>query len=452
MRKRACVVALSWLCLSVASSARADVVTLESLEKKALEKHALMRASEARERAAHADVRQAESAYMPRIALNVDANLGPGRKLLQVPYLKPDGTIATDSDGKYESATVQGTNPLGDGSPKSVFTPQLRMNANVGVSGSLYDFGRTHAAISASRAKRDAAKTDEELTRTQVIANVRGAYLNWLSAHEQYRLSHTASSDATARSQRVGALVQEGARPRGDLAPVEAERLLSELERERGEGALASATLLLGYTVGETLPPSAEPDPSVLEVQPPAAPVQRVDPSLRMLAHQRAALEATARAQRRQRAPLVTGSLAAGAIQQVDFIDMEHSTRTIPFYTAGIALVVPLWDGGSSEAAAGAAEARADELRIRLEAAEREREQALGQARLDAAHADRRRQTAQQLLEVTRTRVKDVEAGYDMGAMQFEQVQAARSMLRRAETELVLARVARAEAVLRIAP
>ena len=437
------------------NGARAEVVTLEALEKKALEKSALLKAGSARERAASAEVRQAESAYRPRIGLNLDSNLAPGRKLWNVPVGRLQVQQDQDGDGRDEvtsedTALVQGVNALGQGAA-DVIVPQWRTLAQLSFGATLYDFGRTHAAITASRAKLNAAETDAELTRTQVVANVRAAYLGWLSAHEQQRLATTASTDAAGRSQRVAALVQEGARPRGDLAPVEAERLLSELERERGSGQLEGALLLLGALVGEPLPADAEPDLHVLEVQPAPRASDKVDPSLRMLAFQRTALEATARAQRKQRAPVLSASAGAGAIAQVDFLD-GNSTRLLPSYTVGLGLVVPLWDGGSSEAAAQAAEARADELRIRLESAEREREQELARARLDAEHAARRQATAQQLLEIAKTRVADVEAGYDMGAMQFEQVQAARTMLRRAETEVVMAKVARAEAVLRVLP
>ena len=89
---------------------------------------------------------------------------------------------------------------------------------------------------------------------------------------------------------------------------------------------------------------------------------------------------------------------------------------------------------------------------MRLEGAEREQAQARERARLDAEHAARRELTAQKLREVCAARVADAEAGYELGALQFEQVQQARTLLRRAETEIVMAKVARAEAVLRVAP
>ncbi len=127
-------------------------------------------------------------------------------------------------------------------------------------------------------------------------------------------------------------------------------------------------------------------------------------------------------------------------------------STVLPSYAVGLAMAIPLWDGGGNHAAAEATEAQADELRLRLESTESDRNFERRRADLDAEHALARQQTAEKLREVCAARVTDVEAGYELGAMQFDQVQQARSMLRRAETEVVLARVARAEAILRFAP
>jgi outer membrane protein TolC len=128
------------------------------------------------------------------------------------------------------------------------------------------------------------------------------------------------------------------------------------------------------------------------------------------------------------------------------------SFSTFPSYSLGLALTVPLWDGGGSKAGAEAAEANAAELGLRMEGAQRERAEERERARLEAEHADKRRALAEQLLTVCKTRVDDAEAGYELGAMQFDQVQQARALMRRAETELVMAKVAHAAAVLRVTP
>jgi outer membrane protein TolC len=451
---RGVVVAAVMLSWGLASGVSAEVVQLKDLEQRALEHHALLSAGAARERAAAATVREAESAYMPRVGFNLDSNVAPGRRIVKVPTQgaavrqNADGTLTVDPNTN-DYALVQGVNALKKSGNGQALLPQWRSTAMLMVGANLYDFGRTAAAVAAARAQHESRRVEQDVTRAQVLGGVRVAYLTWLSAHELHRLSATATEDGTRRSRRVLALVQEGARPRAEIAPVEADRLLSELERERAEGDLDSSRLMVEQAVGLPLSTTAEPDLSVLDVQPPSnGPQRQVDPSLRMLVHQRAALEATARMHRKEGSPVLSASGGAGVGLQIS----GDTPRVLPSYAVGLAMAIPLWDGGGNKAAADATEAQADELRLRLESTESEREHERKRARLDAEHAEKRQHTAEQLLEVCSSRVTDVEAGYELGAMQFDQVQQARAQLRRAQTEVVLARVARAEAVLRFAP
>lgn len=435
MRERASVVAAAVVALGLSSSASAEVVELKQLEQRALEHHSLLQAGAARERAAAATVKEAESAYMPRIGFNVDSNLAPGRRLIPLGNALVQGANAFDSDTSKKKAVM----------------PSWRTTGSLVVGANLYDFGRTQSAVAATRARHDSTKAEQEMSKAQVVASVRAAYLTWLSTHQLHGLAAGASQDGSQRSQRVNALVQEGARPRAELAPVEADRLLSELELERATGELEAARMLLEQSVGEQLSVSAEPDLRILELEPAAAASDRpADPALRVLVHQRAALEATARMQRREGFPVLSASAAVGAGVQTNLGESDY--KILPSYVVGLGLSIPIWDGGGSRAAAAATDAQADELRLRLESTESERDHERKRAQLDAEHALKRQQTAEKLLAVCTTRVADVEAGYELGAMQFDQVQQARAMLRRAQTEVVLAKVARAEAVLRFAP
>lgn len=442
------IAAAAYASLALASVAHAEVIELAELEKRALEKHALLTMSALRERAASAEIRQAESAYKPRIGLNVDANAAPGRALRKLPGQLPG------QDDFY----VQGVPSLGRENLGQAFLPRPRVGAGVQFDAYLYDFGRTEAAVAVGRAKKRAAEADGELSRKQIIAMVRGAYLGWLSAELIYAIAAKASADATQRSARVAALIEEGARPRTDFAPVDADRLLSELERERAEGELENARLTLEASVGEPLPEAAEPDPGLLELDA-SMRAPEPDPALRVLAQQRLGLEASARLSRKQRAPLLSTTLSAGVYGQLTQTakqdepgEWNYGFSAFPAYSLGLSLTVPLWDGGETKAAAEAAEARAAELGLQSESSERERQQELVRAHADVEHAQKRHAMAEQLRVVCTTRVSDAEAGYELGAMQFDQVQQARALLRRAETEVVLAQVARAEAILRVAP
>ena len=452
MRVRRTVVAVAVTCAAMCSTAHAEVVELKALEKRALERHFSLRAADARTRAANAGVDEARAGYKPHFGVNIDSNLAPGRKIIQIPSFDKDtGLPNRDANGNVEKGSyVQGVNALSKSNAASAFYPQWRTTTNLVIGTNIYDFGRTNAAVNASLARLESANADHEVTRAQVLSSVRQAYLNWLSAHELHRLSESGTSDSQQRTQRVTALIQEGARPRGDLAPVESDRLLSELELERSTGDLEGARMLLERTVGEPLPANAEPQLAVLDVVPARDNPAAIDPSLRMLAAQRAATEATARLQRKAQSPVISASAGAGFGTQLD-VASGHA-NVLPSYIVGLGVSIPIWDGGATSASAAATQARADELRLRVESEEIDRRQDRIKARLDAEHAQNRENTALQLVEVCKTRVADTEAGYELGAMQFEQVQQARGMLRRAETEVVLAKVARAEAVLRFAP
>ncbi|MET0283222.1 MAG: TolC family protein [Polyangiales bacterium] len=446
---------LTLLGLSVASSAAAEVVPLADLEKRALERHVAVLASQAKERAAEAGVREARSNYMPHVGVQIDNNVQPGRRIWQVNAINPADAELDPDQQRTQPILVQGASALDpnvsgrlrDKQRRDVLRPVFRTTALMQITSTLYDFGRTAASVAVSRARLDATKAENDVTRAEVVATVRATYLTWLSAVELHRIAAEATVDGSKRSERVSALITEGARPRGDFAPVEADRLLSQLELERALGDMEAARMALEYAIGETLSDSAEPDLKLLDTQV-GTTSTRPDPQLRLLVFQRAVYEATARLQRKAGMPALTVGLGAGVGVQPD----PQGPRILPSYLAGIGLSVPIWDGGGSDASADATEARVDELRIRLEDAEAERNQEHAKAALQAEHALKRRATAEQLIDVCKARVTDTETGYAMGAMQFDQVQQARSMLRRAETELVMAKVARTEALLRTAP
>jgi outer membrane protein TolC len=120
-----------------------------------------------------------------------------------------------------------------------------------------------------------------------------------------------------------------------------------------------------------------------------------------------------------------------------------------PLYGAGLTLNIPLWDGGNTKAAA-AAHARADEARANLAEFEQERAFEQSQAELDRDSALTRLGTAEELVSVCAARLKDAEDGYELGVSSIDLIAQARSLLRRAETEALLARVDHAAARLRM--
>jgi outer membrane protein TolC len=411
--------------------ARAEVVTLPALEALALKARPTLDAGSARARAAEAEIDKARSSRYPTLGLEVDSSLAPGRKLVTIQ--------AAGTSGEENQYVVQAARKISD---TGAFKPQLRNELGLQLNGNIYDFGRSNAAIEASRAQHASAQAEEEAARTAIVRGVRGAYLAWLGASELHAIAEQAAKDATGRREHVEALISEGVRPTADLSPARADEMLAQLELERARGDLRTAALDLEQAVGSPLPADAQPDRSLLQsdVAPVAAPE---DPALRALELQQHAANAAARAEENARNPLLTGNAAAGLRTQ--------GLSVFPLYTIGIGFALPLWDGGVSSANASAARAHAAEI----EAHVRERQQArageVDRAHVDAENADSRLQTASGLLEIAQQRTHEAEQAYELGVVGLDQLAQARSLLRRAQTEIVLARIARAEAALRLA-
>lgn len=414
------------------ASGVAEVVALPELEKLALHNRPALVADFARERAARADVDKAQSGYYPRLQLMAQSSLAPGRTLITI----KDPANPNDPN---KDVLVQGSRQLDQ---PGAFDPQLRNDLGLQFDGSLYDFGRTSAALDAGRARQASAEAEEEATRMQIVRSVRGAYLLWLSQSELHAIAAQAATEATSRRARVEALIDEGVRPKADLSTARTDELLAALELERASGELRAARLGLAQAVGGELSDNAEPDRSLLAIDLPVRPASE-DAALRALEAQQRAQSASARMQEKTTAPLLSGNLQAGVHAQ--------GLTLFPSYLVGISFALPLWDGGMSSAAAGSARAHADEIGALMQKHEQEREAEIAHARLDADNAVARLQTADALLQACEQRVTEAEQGYELGASSIEQLTQARALLRRARTEVVLARVSRAEAALRVA-
>lgn len=431
MLTRLMILALIWLALGPRPVA-AEIVPLSALETAALRNRPALAADAARASAAQAEIDKAQSAYYPRLLLNAQSVAAPGRALVRVRDV--NGPVTA------EPYVVQGARDFSQGA--AAFAPQLHNQVGLQLDSNLYDFGRTRAALDAGRARYASAEAEEEATRTAIVRAVRGAYLAWLSTSELYAIAGQAASDAESRRDRVQALIGEGVRPKAELSPARADEMLAKLELERARGELESAKLTLAQAVGARLPQSAEPDRALLQTEAEVQPAPS-DPTLRALELEQQAASASARAQDKLTAPLLTANALAGARVQ--------GLTPFPVYAIGINFSVPLSDGGNAKASAAAIRAHADELGARRRQHEEQRQGELAHARLDAANAVTRLHTAQALLEVCDQRVNETEQSYELGAGSLEQLAQARALLRRARTEVVLARVAHAEATLRVA-
>ena len=319
----------------------------------------------------------------------------------------------------------------------------MRNSVMLETQANLYDFGRTSAAIKAGRAAQTAASSQGAVTREQLVGQVRSAYLAWLSAFSVQRIAAQAARDAEAMRARIAAYVSEGVRPRAELAPADAEALLSKLEAERAQGDLEQARLALEYAVAGPLPESAEPDLGELEqTQLPQAPEESA--LSRTLTLQRSAAQNTALMHQRERAPILGAVGSAGVRGQ--------AYSVFPTYALGVTFSWPLWDGGIAAADADAARAQAAGFDAQLRQEQQRAAHDRKEADLQASHANTRLELATALLATAEAHAREAQEAYELGVQDQSHVSQARTLLRRAHTEVLLAKVARTEARLRTQP
>jgi outer membrane protein len=424
--------------VSVASAQQ--VVTLAELERQAVKNRPALDANDAATRGADADVRRALSGYYPVLSAEGTGAFSPGNTLRPLPC---EGG-GTDCERFYVSAQRQLTEDDGVGEYGDALTPIFRYGLELEAKMSLYDFGKTSSTIDASRGKRAAVQAQRDVTRMQIVKLVRAVYLAWLGANELFSVTEVAAADAKARTERVNALISEGMRPKADLTPVRSDELLAQLELERARGDVAKRKILLEHAVGAPLPDGAMPDRTLLEYKRPTRDAD--DPELRALQLERTAAEQAAMA-------ADNGDNAVlGGLGSVGVYGQPSSGSFAPSYNVGVNLTVPLWDGGGDEASADAARARKAGIDAQIREHELSREQEQREVSVDVENATRRLETAEALLASTTTQLEEAEARYDLGAGGIEPIAVARAMMRRAHTELLLAKIARVEAALRALP
>jgi outer membrane protein TolC len=415
---------LAWV--SLAGNAGAGVVRLEELEAKALERRGAAIAAQGRVASARADVDVARSAYSPTAGLNADVSGSPGGRHVGV----------RDSSGT--EYLVAGSRRFGE---SGAFTPIPRYGAVVALQQQLYDFGRTGAVVTAARARADAAKAGEAATRAGVIQEVRAAYLSWLAAVVLHGTAERALATAGARRRVVEARIATGLRPSSDLDPALYDEGLAELDESVARGRVRSSLLELERAAAVPLGSDSAPDPSLLAREPTGDRVAEAMSTV-ALEKQRSAALAQASLHEREGSPVVRAVAEAGIRgQQAD---------VFPLYRVSLYVSVPLLDGGVSNARTTAARAEAAvldaELREERARVTTERDLALG----DLSVATERSRIAERLVASAAVRVRDAEERYDLGTGRIEAVLDANGTLLHAERELLLARVARADAILRI--
>ena len=412
--------------LLFAREAPADVVRLQDLEALASGHRPALDVQRAQLAAARADADAARSAYYPTLSLNVDASASPGGHLVHI----------TDSGGT--EYLVPGSRTVGSA---DAFLPEARYGGTFSLQGKLYDFGRTRSATNAADARVAESAAEQRASRDRVVAEVRSAYLDWLGAELLHIASQRTLANARSRLDLVQARVDTGTRPRSELAPARYDETLAELDECESRRRVSAARLSLERAVGAPLSKDATPDTGLMDAAPPAGfSLDTADTVV--LTKQRASALAMAHFHDHESSPVLSATAEAGVRGQL--------ADVFPTYKAAIALTVPFWDGGASAARA----ARSRDEAAALNAEEREQRMSVrsehDRAASDWARSVERVKLAESLYGTAVARARDVADRYSLGQDPLERLLEADAAVSRAEREVLLARLARTDAALRL--
>jgi outer membrane protein TolC len=402
--------------------ARAEPVRLEELERRALSQRSSLAAASFRTSSARAQVAVARAPYSPTLAATVDGEMAPGGRLVRVADVEGDEYLVT------------GSRALGD---PGVFTPDFRYGGALSFNSRLYDFGRTGSTVRAARAELAATTLQARAEQRSIVLDVRDAYVTWLAAFGVRDILHKSAEDARALRGLEEARVAEGTQPGARASSARYDEARAELELERAAAGLELARLALERAIGGKLSSTEEPDFALLDL--PASRDPAASPEADALERRSDALAAAADAHRAGSLPVLSANVDLGLRAQ--------GGTAFPLYRLGLALSIPLLDGGLESASADQARSQASELSSLAREARASASLVNQQGQVVAERAAREIVLARRLVEVAEQSLQHAkdQRELDGGSQLIVQARLQRS---RAELELFAARVARARAVL----
>jgi outer membrane protein TolC len=426
MNRERSAIALACATLLLALPARAEVVALETLEQSALNNRALVDIERARTSGAYARAELARASTHPTLSFNAQGALAPGNVLVRV------------NDINGNEYFVSGSRSIGT---SGAFLPHSRYAAGLTLESKIYDFGRSADAIRAADAGSRAAEADRDAARARILREVRSAYLDWLVARGTAEIAAESAANARERHSAIEARVQEGTRPPTDLLPLRSDEARTRLALVQATGRLNAARLGVEAATASALSSSAEPDAALFDLSPPATSTP-LSAALTALERRRDAALATARSHEHRFLPVITGAAEAGLRGQ--------GTELFPAYRIGVSLSLALLDGETEAAQRSIARAQVAELSAQANDLSQSLsiERRAGESAF--ASAVERVRAALELQTAAKAEYDAAAGRYELGAANIDAVIEARSLLVNARLELLQARAARADAVLRL--
>ena len=225
----------TWLALTAtgAASAQPRQLTLAETLATAAAHQPQIRAARAAEQAARARTSMAQTGYLPRVEAQAQYQRSTANFVLSPAFA--NSPFAS-------SLNIQ--NKLGPADTVNYFL------FGATASETLFDFGRTRAAVIGSEAAADAAAADTDNSAESVALAVRTAYFNTLAAHELVVLADETVANQRKHVAQAAQFVQVGTRPKIDLSSAELVLANAELGLVRARNGESTARLQLASAMG----------------------------------------------------------------------------------------------------------------------------------------------------------------------------------------------------------
>lgn len=265
------------------------------------------------------------------------------------------------------------------------------VGATLNLSYTLFDSGARRERLRQATAQLDAGSAALSTAAQTLAARIATAWTGAISRQETLAAQRTRVGAVRAELARVETLLAAGRAPEVERLRAEAALASAEAEEARLATALDSAERDLARLLG--LPPEATRVAALAPLRTPDAPTsarealqsQAVAASP-AVAQARAALAAAEAARALARTAYFPDLRATGAVQELAGADLAFSNE----WNVGLALSVPLWDGGATDRRVARAGTAIDEARARLAQAELDVREAVDRALAGYADADAR--------------------------------------------------------------
>lgn len=276
----------------------------------------------------------------------------------------------------------------------------------------LFDFGRRQAAAEASRATSLAAELDSQAAAQAIILTTAERYFSLLSAQQSEETAQAALAAAKLGLDAVTARYSTGLAPKVEMLQARSRVAEAELSAVRSRSAVAVASAALAQQIGQRASTKVEalalPTPSNASFPGLA---QLMEDALQNRPEAKAARQRLEAAQAQQKAasaqskPTITFNAAGNR-------NVASPATTGTQFSAGLAVEIPLFDGGLAKSQRSQARAQAElataELDARLQSVE-----------LNVVQAHAQLSTAQQAYTSADSFLKTAEEAEDQAAGRY---------------------------------